>query len=130
MESAFNKKISAQLEFSAKNAYPGECCGILIGMRSKNGEIEITEARDLPNQIPDAKKNAHFLTDPLLLYQVEKELDEQGLEILGVYHSHPDCKAILSKEDLENMVPGLLYVILSVTKDGIADIKCYRKNLV
>ena len=60
---------------------------------------------------------------------MEQELDPRGLEIVGVYHSHPDCPAIFSKEDEKYMVPGLEYVIMSVTAQGVVDEKSYKKAM-
>ena len=127
MEPKFSKIVSTQMESAAKKAYPCECCGILVGTRT-NGEIEFIEAREATNQTQGNAQNTHFVIDPLDLYQVEKELEGSGQEIVGFYHSHPDCKAILSDEDRKYMVPGLVYTILSVTENGVVDIKSYTKT--
>ena len=127
MEPKFSKIVSSQMKSAAKKAYPCECCGILVGTRT-NGEIEFIEAREATNQTQGNAQNTHFLIDPLDLYQVEKELEGSGQEIVGFYHSHPDCKAILSNEDRKYMVPGLVYTILSVTENGVVDIKSYTKT--
>lgn len=111
---------------AAKKAYPSECCGFLVGKKSEKGEIEITEIREAPNQF-QGQKAVHFQIDPLYIYQVEQEIEALGLEIVGIYHSHPDCKAILSKEDEKYMVPGLEYVIMSVKNGEVVDVKSYRK---
>ncbi len=95
------------MEEAAKAAYPGECCGILLGKTAKNsgkGEIEILETREAPNLVQGEQKSTRFEADPLFLYQVEREIEGSGLEIVGFYHSHPDCEAIPSREDAEKMV--------------------------
>ena len=120
------------MALAAQNAYPGECCGILLGKsaeKSENGEIEVIEAREAPNQVQGAQKAAHFSIDPLFVYQVEQEIEGVGLEVVGFYHSHPDCAAVPSDEDYEKMVPGLVYVILSVTKYGVKDVRSYKKTI-
>ena len=129
MEPKFNKIVLEQMESAAKKAYPVECCGILVGTRI-NGEIEFIEAREATNQTQGNAQNTHFVIDPLDLYQVEKELEGSGQEIVGFYHSHPDCKAILSDEDRKYMVPGLVYVIVSVTANGVVDVKSYTRKSV
>lgn len=116
------------MESAAKKAYPCECCGILVGKKSEKGEIEVSEIREADNQIQGVQKSTHFVIDPFFLYHIEKELEGRGLEIIGVYHSHPDCAAILSDEDYEHMVPGLVYVIMSVTVEGVVDIRSYKKS--
>jgi proteasome lid subunit RPN8/RPN11 len=124
----YSKNISEQMALAAKKAYPNECCGILVGKKSEQSEIEVTEIREASNQF-QGQKAAHFKIDPLYLYHVEQELDPRGLEIVGVYHSHPDCPAILSKEDEEYMVPGLEYVIMSVKNGEVVDMKSYKKSV-
>ena len=126
MEPKFSKIVSEQMESAAKKAYPCECCGILVGKKSEKGEIEINEIREASNQF-QGQKSVHFQIDPLFIYRLEQELESRGLEIVGVYHSHPDCPAILSKEDEKYMVPGLEYVIMSVQKSEVVDVKSYKK---
>jgi proteasome lid subunit RPN8/RPN11 len=116
------------MALAAKKAYPSECCGILVGKKSEMGEIEVTEIREASNQF-HGQKSVHFQIDPLFIYHLEQEIEARGLEIVGVYHSHPDCPAILSKEDEKYMVPGLEYVIMSVTAQGIVDVKSYKKSV-
>lgn len=126
MDTKFSKIVSEQMALAAKKAYPNECCGILVGKKSEKGEIEITEIREASNLF-QGQKSVHFQIDPLFIYRLEQELDVRSLEIVGIYHSHPDCPAILSKEDEKYMVPGLEYVIMSVQNGEIADVKSYRK---
>ena len=128
MDSKFNKIVSEQMVLAAKKAYPSECCGFLVGKKSEKGEIEITEIREAPNQF-QGQKSVHFQIDPLFIYHLEQELESRGLEIVGVYHSHPDCPAILSKEDEKYMVPGLEYVIMSVKNGEGVDVKSYKKAM-
>ena len=122
MEPKFSKIVSSQMESAAKKAYPCECCGILVGKKSEKGEIEVTEIREASNQI-QGKKSVHFQIDPLFIYRLEQELEVRSLEIVGIYHSHPDCPAILSKEDEKYMLPGLEYVIMSVQNGEVVDVK-------
>ena len=118
------------MESAAKKAYPRECCGILVGKKSEKGEIEVTEIREASNQIQGGQEATHFRIDPLNLYYIERELESSNLEIVGFYHSHPDCKAILSDEDRKYMVPRLIYTILSVTANGVVDVKSYTRDRV
>ena len=118
------------MESAAKKAYPCECCGILVGKKSEKGEIEVTEIREASNQIQGEEEATHFRIDPLNLYYIERELESSNLEIVGFYHSHPDCKAILSDEDRKYMVPGLVYTIMSITAQGVVDVKSYTRDRV
>ena len=129
MEIELSEITTCQMRLAAIAAYPGECCGILLGVRGKNGKAEVREIREAHNQIQGKQKSTRFQVDSLFLYQVEREIEGSGFEVVGFYHSHPDCPAIPSDEDYENMVPELAYVILSVTKEGIKDTRCYEKDI-
>ena len=119
------EKISEQMVLDAQQAYPHECCGILIG--KIDGSITVSDIRKANNLVTGAQNRCHFEMDPMFLYQVEREIERSGLEIVGFYHSHPDCKAVPSEQDRHYMIPGLVYAILSVTKDGVADIQYFQK---
>jgi len=43
-----------------------------------------------------------FVMDPQDLNRVDAQARAKGLEVLGVFHSHPDCDAYFSRRDLEN----------------------------
>ena len=116
------------MALAAKKAYPSECCGILVGKKSERGDIEINEIREASNQF-QGQKSVYFQIDPLFIYRLEQELEVRGLEIVGIYHSHPDCPAVLSKEDENYMVPGLEYVIMSVKNGEVVDVKSYQRDL-
>ena len=104
--------------------YPAEACGILLGDGKRN---TITAAKELDN-ILDKDKGRHFFTDPIKLYRAEKETEKEGLNIIGFFHSHPDVSAVLSGEDEEYMIPGLLYVIIPVTRREVFNFRGYIKN--
>jgi proteasome lid subunit RPN8/RPN11 len=119
MEINLNKISSCQMEEAAKAAYPGECCGILLGKTAKNsgkGEIEVLETREAPNLVQGEQKSTRFEADPLFLYQVEREIEGSGLEIVGFYHSHPDHPAKPSDYDRDHALPFYSYIILRVAE--------------
>lgn len=119
------EKATERMVLAAQQAYPQECCGILLG--KKEDSITVSDIRKANNLVTGAQNSCHFEMDPMFLYQVEREIERSGLEIVGFYHSHPDCKAVPSEQDLHYMIPGLVYAILSVTKDGVADIQYFQK---
>ena len=45
-----------------------------------------------------------------------KEARRQGMDLVGIYHSHPDCDAYFSKTDLENSCPWYSFIVLSIQK--------------
>jgi len=54
------------------------------------------------------------------LLEADKKARTAGLDLIGIFHSHPDCDAYFSKTDLENSCPWYSFVVLSV-KSGKFD---------
>ena len=59
------------------------------------------------------------------------EFDPPGARVQGFYHSHPDAPAYFSKKDRMDALTGWLdpepgYLVLSVTKNAVSDIKMFR----
>ena len=104
--------------------YPHEACGLMGGTM----EGERTIVRDLvplPNERSDSARN-RYLIDPEAFRRAQKTLDGQGLEIVGVYHSHPDHPAEPSAFDREHAWPRLSYVIVAVAAGRSGDLKSWR----
>ena len=118
------KDIFNQIIKQVINHYPYECCGILLGKREEAKIYEIIPAKNTASR---NALNRFFEIDPLFLYRVEIEAESKGFEVIGFYHSHPDKEAIPSKEDEKHMIPGNIYMIVSVTDSGINEFKAYYK---
>ena len=113
----------------AKKEYPYECCGFLIGSISQGEEPAIIDYVPADNEDLIGNRAKHFYIDPLKFYELEKKYAEQGLEIIGIVHSHPDAEAIPSSEDERNMIPGLLYLIIEISNDEHISKRCWKKDL-
>lgn len=96
-------------------AYPAEACGFLVGARGANGEVVVS--RDLPisnRRVADGAARNRYLISPDDLRSAEREATGSGLQIVGVYHSHPDVAARPSSCDHEHAWPWYRYLIVSV----------------
>ena len=90
--------------------YPHEACGVLLG----KGDT-VTEIATAANTRTDSAHN-RYLIDPLAYLKIERAADQRGLQVLGIYHSHPDCPARPSQFDLDHAWPNLSYLIVSVVE--------------
>lgn len=103
--------------------YPEECCGLLLG--------EIIEGKKLVKQVwgtanswepqtfenlstPGASKRNRFSIAPQTLLNAQKRARALELDIIGVYHSHPEHSAIPSEFDRLIAHPGYSYLIVEV----------------
>jgi proteasome lid subunit RPN8/RPN11 len=97
---------------AAEAGYPHEICGLLIG-KMEHDTWFISEARQIEN-LNKERASDRFQLDPAGYQAVDRELRGNGNEIIGVFHSHPDCPAKPSPTDLENAWEGFIYPIISV----------------
>jgi len=98
----------------ARASYPNECCGAMLG--STDGETKtVREAIALQNAFEGAQA-ARYELRPEDLLAADKAARERHMDLIGIYHSHPDCDAYFSKTDLQNSCPWYTFVVLSIRK--------------
>jgi proteasome lid subunit RPN8/RPN11 len=111
------------IEEHAKEAYPEECAGVLVGMDAGGMKIVVDVWR--AENTHEGERERRFLIEPLKLKEFEERAQERDLEILGFYHTHPDHPAEPSEYDREHAWPGWSYVIASVGADGLKDVRSW-----
>ncbi len=96
----------------AERTYPNECCGAMLGyMRGENKVV--TEAVPLENSYKGEQGERYELR-PEDLLAADKAARSRGLDLIGIFHSHPDCDAYFSKTDLQNSCPWYSFLVLSI----------------
>ncbi len=109
----------------AKETYPQECCGIIVG--TSNGKKVVKEVHRGRNLITERAKDRYEL-DPLDILRVQKGCRIKELEIIGFYHSHPEAASRPSKYDAERAWPDYSYLIISVVNGTIQGINSWIFN--
>ena len=61
----------------------------------------------------------------LRLLAAEREARARSLDLVGIYHSHPDCDAYFSETDLKNSCPWYSFVVLSIRKGHLTGSRDY-----
>jgi proteasome lid subunit RPN8/RPN11 len=103
--------------------YPAEACG-LIGGTLEGGRKVAVQLVPLANRRTDSARN-RYLIDPESFRRAEQRLDRDGLEVIGVYHSHPDHPPEPSAFDREHAWPWLSYVIVGVERGRAGALKSW-----
>ena len=98
----------------ARETYPNECCGAMLGS-SDDGAKVVSRAMRLENAFAGAQA-ARYELRPEDLMAADKAARQHGLDLIGIYHSHPDCVAYFSKTDLQTSCPWYSFVVLSIHK--------------
>lgn len=106
----------------AMSGYPHEVCGLLLGKINQDA-WHISSVKQVAN-INTERASDRFQLDPAGYQAVDHELRGTHIDIIGVFHSHPDCPAKPSPTDLNGAWEGFLYPIISVCQGEVLDV-CY-----
>jgi proteasome lid subunit RPN8/RPN11 len=109
----------------AEEAYPRECCGVLVGLAEGEDRRETRAVRCANVAAGDA--GARYEIDPHDLLRVARAARERGEAIVAFHHSHPDHPARASPADLEGAWwPLCSYVITSVERGRAGETASFR----
>ena len=108
----------------ARESYPHECCGFLLGHFDEDARVVAGLAR-ADNARTDSPQN-RYLIAPEDFIRVEHEARERGHEVVGFYHSHPDHPARPSEFDREHAWPVYAYLIVSVHAGEPGELTAWR----
>ena len=116
--------VRAQLESWAEAGYPRETCGVLVG-RQTESQVHVSRAVIARNVNSERAHDRYelaaedFLAADLAAYA-------EGLEIVGIWHSHPDHPAQPSETDRMHAWQGWSYIILSVQQGQAVELRAWR----
>jgi proteasome lid subunit RPN8/RPN11 len=117
ISTALLEKITAHLEA----AYPEEGAGFLLGAV---GEVRAIVA--LPNAREDESRHNRYLITPEDYLKAEMKAAELGVDLIGVFHSHPDCPNEPSEFDREWAQPFFSYIISRVDNGKAVSHRSWR----
>ncbi len=125
--------------------FPLEVCGFLVGRDTPAGRdvrdawpvrnaweddpelrqrlfasLEAAGAEKSAGDWESAQEERRFLVSPQDQLHAMRRARQAGMDLVGVYHTHPNHPAVPSGYDRDLAWPGWSYVILSV-RDGIAE---------
>lgn len=95
----------------AQRDYPFEACGFLIGERNAH-LTHVAYAVAAANNAPPEMRARAYAIDPREWRRVEEHADLLHHAVVGIYHSHPDHSAVISRTDAEALWPALVYLII------------------
>ena len=114
----------AQIERWAQDAYPHEACGLLLG-RLSGDRVTVEHVRSAPN-LDRAHARDRYELDPAAHLAAAEEARALGLDVVGVWHSHPDLPARPSETDRAEAWSGWSYVIVSAGASRAGELRSWR----
>jgi [CysO sulfur-carrier protein]-S-L-cysteine hydrolase len=102
----------------ARAGLPNEACGILAG---RDGRVE----RFFPAE-SDQPSPYYYRIEARDQIRIMNAIEDAGLDLVGIYHSHTSSPAYPSRTDAEQAFwPDAVYVIVSLA-EPTADVRGYR----
>lgn len=118
---ALDRRQVIRLTRASVECAPGEACGLLLGncIGGERRVRRLTVARNL------ASEADQYFLDPVHLLRQEQAVKAEGLEVLGVWHSHPAQEACPSQLDLQGTPAGWIQLIARVDDGVLTDLKAW-----
>jgi [CysO sulfur-carrier protein]-S-L-cysteine hydrolase len=113
------QKLIDEMVAHAREDLPNECCGMVGGV---DGEASVV----VP-VVNSAASPLRYEMDPQGQYNALKAIEDDGKELLAIYHSHTKSAAYPSQTDVNQAVnwPDAIYVIVSLQDADEPDVKGY-----
>jgi proteasome lid subunit RPN8/RPN11 len=89
---------------------PTEACGLLAGLNSK-----VESVLEVTNQ---AQSAVRFVMDPIEQLKAFEWIENNGLELIGIFHSHPVGPETVSPADIAEASYAVVHVILTQVEDA------------
>jgi proteasome lid subunit RPN8/RPN11 len=102
----------ARIHAHGEQAFPDEGAGFLFGTDGHHRQV--SAIYELPNAREDAARHNRYLITPQDYLKGELEAERLGLDVIGVFHSHPDSPNHASEYDRDWAQPYFSYVITSI----------------
>lgn len=114
-------KLIERINAHVERAYPGEGAGFLLGV-----DGDVRDVLPLENAREEEAQHNRFLLTPEDYMKAERKAMELGVDLIGVFHSHPDCPNVPSEYDREWAQPFFSYVITRVDEGKAVSHRSWR----
>ena len=113
------RQLADEIVAHARDDLPNECCGIVS---TRDGvAVQVYRAR---NAVPSPLR---FEIDPRDLIRIHTEIENGGLEMGSMYHSHVKSPAYPSQTDVNfaQNWPGVVWLIVSLADRDAPELRGY-----
>jgi proteasome lid subunit RPN8/RPN11 len=109
-----------------EEGYPDEICGLLLGKDTEESRT-IQTLVPVDNQFEAQEQYHRFLITPEAMFRAERLARKEGLDVLGIYHSHPNEEARPSLYDRDHAAwTAWSYIIVSVREGKAAGMRAWK----
>ena len=113
------------IQHHGEECYPEEGAGVILGTEASERR-SASQILPLTNSFTPTERSRRYQISPQDMLDAELMAEEMGLEILGIFHSHPDHPDTPSEFDQEWALPWYTYVITSIVHGSRASSRAWR----
>jgi proteasome lid subunit RPN8/RPN11 len=124
MSLRINQEVIEKIYTHGENAYPHEGAGLLLG--KDDGKRFVVDILPLKNAREEEARHNRYMIEARDLLNGELEAERLGLDIVGVFHSHPDHPNQPSDFDRDWAMPWFSYIITSIEKGRAVGSRSWR----
>ena len=125
MHLELSQDLLTQIHAHGEAAYPEEGAGFLLGKSAKDRR-QVTSILKVNNSREDSARYNRYLLTAQDYLRGEQEAARQELDLLGVFHSHPDSPNRPSEFDRDWAMPWFSYIITSVNSGRAVESRAWR----
>jgi proteasome lid subunit RPN8/RPN11 len=114
-----------RIQAHGESHYPNEGAGLMLGKVEGEGR-QVTELLPLDNDFAEDERYHRYQISPRAMLEAQQEADARDLDIIGVFHSHPDHPAQPSEFDRQWALPWFSYVITRIESGRAKDSRSWR----
>lgn len=118
-----SEAVVKDIEVHGRESFPEECCGVLLGHAGEPRRA--VEARRVKN-VATEDRTRRYVIDPLDLLHADNAARSRSLDLIGIYHSHPNHPAKPSEFDRSRAAGWYSYLILSIVEREPAELTAWR----
>jgi proteasome lid subunit RPN8/RPN11 len=125
MSLRLSQALLAEIQAHGAQSYPDEGAGFLLGRVDGEDRVGV-RIYTAPNVREQAARARRYLLEPHEMLKAEQEAAAAGLDVIGIFHSHPDHPNQPSEFDREWALPWFSYLITSVEKGIATETRSWR----
>lgn len=125
MRLEISEELLSRIHRDGESAYPEEGAGLLLGQDDGKSRT-VVDILPLDNSREESARRNRYLITAQDMFEGEKEAMRRKMDIVGVFHSHPDHPNRPSEFDREWAVPWYSYIITSVIRGKADESRSWR----
>lgn len=125
MSLRLTKSVLTEIQAHGAQNYPDEGAGFLLG-RVEGEHRSGVKIYTAPNVREQEARARRYLLEPQEMLKAEQAAVAAGLDVIGIFHSHPDHPNQPSEFDREWALPWFSYLITKIEKGNAIETRSWR----